>query len=43
MKTKKTLDERVFQFLGQAFAILLFIGTYTGILLYGLLHATTLN
>ena len=44
MKRKqKTLEEKIFIFLGKAFATLLILGAYIGLFAYGFMHATTLN
>ena len=40
---KKTLEEKVFEMLGKAFAMLLLAGTYAIMFAYGFMHATTLN
>lgn len=42
-RKQKTLEEKIFLLLGKVFAFMLFIGAFSGILLYGFLHATTLN
>lgn len=44
MKRKqKTIEEKIFLLLGKFFAFILFIGIFSGMVLYGFLHATTLN
>ena len=44
MKTKKkTLEERIYTFLGKTLAIILFSIPFSIMFAYGILHATTLN
>ena len=44
MKTKKkTLQEKIYTFLGKVFAMILFTIPFIAMFYYGILHATTLN
>ena len=44
MKTKKkTLQDKIYTFLGQAFAMILFSIPFSIMFAYGIMHATTLN
>lgn len=40
---KKTLQDKIYTFLGQAFAMILFSIPFSIMFAYGILHATTLN
>lgn len=44
MKTKKkTLQDKIYKFLGQVFAMILFSIPFSIMFAYGIMHATTLN
>ena len=40
---KKTLQDKIYKFLGKTFAIILFSIPFSIMFAYGILHATTLN
>ena len=40
---KKTLQDKIYTFLGQAFAMILFVIPFILMFDYGIMHATTLN
>lgn len=44
MKTKKkSLQDKIYKFLGQVFAMILFVIPFILMFDYGIMHATTLN